>query len=80
MRSVHVDGAHRPGARGYALKFNFPYTGARRRDPIRLGARARYRAVIDAVRSDAPSRHRVVVGGKSLGGRIASHLAAAEHP
>ena len=62
-----------------AVKFNFPYTEARRRAPDpRPVLEACYRAVIEAVRSDrrlAPPW--IAIGGKSMGGRIASHLAAA---
>src|SRR5262252_3848538 len=64
---------------GYvAVKFNFPYTEARRRAPDPRPVLERcYRAVIDAVMGDrtlAPAW--IAIGGKSLGGRIASYVAA----
>jgi predicted alpha/beta-hydrolase family hydrolase len=67
-------------ARGIdAVTFNFPYTqeGRRLPDPNdRL--EACYRAVIDAVRRDRTlGRQPVAIGGKSMGGRIASQVAAA---
>jgi predicted alpha/beta-hydrolase family hydrolase len=61
-----------------SVKFNFPYKerGRRPPDPAPMLERC-YARVIEAVRGDpriAP--HRLVIGGKSLGGRIASQLAA----
>src|SRR6266852_6192196 len=65
-----------------AVKFNFPYTEARRRAPDPRPVLERcYRAVVDAVLSDrrlAPPW--IAIGGKSLGGRIASYVAAAGAP
>jgi len=65
-----------------AVKFNFPYTEARRRAPDPRPVLERcYRAVVDAVLGDrrlAPPW--VAIGGKSLGGRIASYVAAAGAP
>lgn len=60
------------------VKFNFPYAEARRRvpDPRPVLERC-YRTVLDAVARDralAPTW--IAIGGKSLGGRIASYLAA----
>jgi predicted alpha/beta-hydrolase family hydrolase len=68
---------------GYAaVKFNFPYREAGRRAPDPRPVLERcYRAVLDHVSADrdlAPPW--VVIGGKSMGGRIASHLAAAGAP
>jgi predicted alpha/beta-hydrolase family hydrolase len=64
---------------GYlSVTFNFPYTeqGRRAPDPAPV-LEACYRSVLAAVRTDEALRPpRVVIGGKSLGGRIASHLAA----
>ena len=59
-----------------AVTFNFPYSEQKRRVPDRMPALgACYRAVVDAVRAELrPSR--LVLGGKSMGGRVASHLAA----
>ncbi len=68
---------------GYvAVKFNFPYAEAGRRapDPRPLLERC-YRAVLDAVMRDrrlAPPW--IAIGGKSMGGRIASYLAVAGVP
>ena len=75
LSAVHVGLA----TRGYpAVKFNFPYTEQGRRVPDRAPAlEACYQRVLDAVRADPDLAARpIVIGGKSLGGRIASHLAA----
>jgi predicted alpha/beta-hydrolase family hydrolase len=66
-------------AHGYvSVKFNFPYTEAGRRAPDRAPVLEDcYRHVVAAIRTDphlAPRR--IVIGGKSMGGRMASHLAA----
>jgi uncharacterized protein len=61
------------------VRFNFPHTerGGRAPDPPPV-LEACYRDVLAQVRAD-PELHprRVVIGGKSMGGRMASHLAAA---
>ena len=79
MSTVHT-GLAREG--WVTVKFNFPYTEARRRAPDPRPVLERcYRAVLEAVRADralAPSW--IAIGGKSLGGRIASYLAAAGAP
>jgi uncharacterized protein len=65
---------------GYvAVKFNFPYREAGRRAPDPRPVLERcYRAVLDAVVADpALAPPWVAIGGKSLGGRVASHLVAA---
>jgi uncharacterized protein len=70
-------------ARGIdALTFNFLYTENKRRlpdPPARL--EACYRAVVQAFHDGAfgksLGRDRLVIGGKSMGGRIASQIAAA---
>jgi hypothetical protein len=84
MRSPFVSTVHSGLAReGYiAVKFNFPYTEGRRRAPDPRPVLERcYRAVLEAVLRDRALRPPwVVVGGKSLGGRIASYLAAADAP
>ena len=69
-----------PGAG--AVKFNFPYTEARRRTPDPRPVLERcHRAVLDAVAADrALLPPWIAIGGKSLGGRIASYLAAAGAP
>jgi predicted alpha/beta-hydrolase family hydrolase len=67
-------------ARGVdVLTFNFLYTEQRRKAPDRTEAlEACYRAAVAAARDDAAfAGNKVFVGGKSMGGRIASHLAAA---
>src|SRR6266511_2754010 len=64
---------------GYlSIKFNFPYTEQGRRAPDPApGLEACYQSVIAAVRTDeALQPPQLVIGGKSLGGRIASQLAA----
>lgn len=60
-----------------AVKFNFPYTEARRRVPDPRPTLERcYGAVLDAIARDRALRPPwVAIGGKSLGGRIASYLA-----
>ena len=64
-------------ARGVAtVTFDFPYRarsgGAPDRMPVLVGA---YQAVLAAVRADVPRP--LCIGGRSLGGRVASHVAAA---
>lgn len=62
-------------ARGLAVvRFNFPYAEARRRVPDRQAQLvACYQAVAEQVRAQAA---RVYLGGRSMGGRIASHVVA----
>ena len=62
------------------LTFNFLYTEQGRRLPDRTEAlEACYRAAIEAARGHAPFEgNALFIGGKSMGGRIASHLAATE--
>jgi uncharacterized protein len=64
-------------ARGWAaVRFNFPSKERRGRAPDKAPVlEACYRAVIAAVRETVDPA-RLVIGGKSLGGRMASHLAA----
>jgi uncharacterized protein len=80
MTSPFMSTIHSGLAReGYiAVKFNFPYTEARRRAPDPRPVLERcYRAVVDAIASDrALAPPWVAIGGKSLGGRIASYVAA----
>jgi len=61
-----------------AVTFNFPYTEQRRRLPDRAPVlEACFRDVITAVRArPEPRPPRLVIGGKSMGGRMATHLAA----
>jgi predicted alpha/beta-hydrolase family hydrolase len=69
-------------ARGIDLvTFNFVYTEQRRRLPDRNDKLEHcYRNVIEAMRSnkfhDDDRRRKLVIGGKSMGGRIASQVAA----
>jgi predicted alpha/beta-hydrolase family hydrolase len=69
-------------ARGIdTITFNFVYTEQRRRLPDRNDKlESCYRTVIEAVRSgkfhDDAGRRKLVIGGKSMGGRIASQVAA----
>ena len=66
--------------RGFpTVRFNFPYKerGGRAPDPAPVLERC-YRSVLAQVRADPPlGARRLVIGGKSLGGRMASHLGAA---
>lgn len=66
-------------ARGYgAVRFNFPYSEARRKAPDRQAVlEACYRPVAEQVAARA---ERVVLGGRSMGGRIASHIVAQGAP
>ena len=60
------------------VTFNFLYTEQRRRIPDRKPAlEACYQAVIQAVRGELPGA--LFIGGKSMGGRIATHVAAEGH-
>jgi uncharacterized protein len=66
--------------RGFStVTFNFPYMEEGRRLPDRSEAlEAAFREVIATVRGRPDAgRGRLVIGGKSLGGRMASHVAAA---
>jgi predicted alpha/beta-hydrolase family hydrolase len=65
--------------RGFdVLTFNFLYAEQRRKAPDRMPQLvACFRAVIDAARAHVPSaRERLFIGGKSMGGRAATHVAA----
>src|SRR5256712_6828536 len=66
-------------ARGIgAVRFNFPYAEARRRTPSRqVVLEAYYRAVGGEV---GQATDRLLLGGRSMGSRIASHLVAAGCP
>jgi predicted alpha/beta-hydrolase family hydrolase len=70
-------------ARGFpVLKFNFAYTEAGRRapdPPAKLVATYRAAAAWLSAQPEAAGRP-LVLGGKSMGGRIASHLAAEGDP
>jgi uncharacterized protein len=62
------------------VTFNFLYMEQGRRVPDRPAAlEACYRSVIDRVHAECPSAHeRLLIGGKSMGGRIATQVAAAD--
>lgn len=79
MRAVHEGLA----ARGFAVvRFNFPYKERGGKLPDRMPVLEQtWRAVLAAVGADPQWRPgRVVLAGKSMGGRVASHLAAAGEP
>jgi predicted alpha/beta-hydrolase family hydrolase len=61
-----------------SVKFNFPYKEAGRKAPDRMPLLENtWRAVINAVRTDsALSPKGLYLSGKSMGGRVASHVAA----
>ncbi len=80
MSGALVSGVHEGlAARGVvSAKFNFPYAerGSRRPDPAPV-LESCYRAVVATLRNDPLLAARaLIIGGKSLGGRMASHLAA----
>lgn len=57
-------------------RFNFVYTEVGRRTPDRQSVlEDTFRSVLDALTTAAPFR-RLIVGGKSMGGRVASHVVA----
>jgi predicted alpha/beta-hydrolase family hydrolase len=62
------------------ITFNFPYTEHGRRVPDRRPVLdACYNAVVTTVHQHvAGARARLFIGGKSMGGRIATHIAAAD--
>jgi predicted alpha/beta-hydrolase family hydrolase len=62
------------------VTFNFLYIEQRRKVPDRRPAlEGCYHAVIEAARRElATARERLFIGGKSMGGRIATHVAAAD--
>ncbi len=61
------------------VKFNFPYMEARKKVPDKRDVlEASYRRVVEHVRSSKHNPDRFFIGGKSMGGRIASQIAANE--
>ncbi len=60
------------------ISFNFPYKERGRKFPDRPEVLEKtYTALMEIVRQDSLSPEKLFIGGKSLGGRIASHLVAA---
>ena len=58
------------------VRFNFPYREKGARAPDRMPKlQACFRAVVDGVRRDLGAK-RLLIGGRSMGGRVASMLAA----
>jgi uncharacterized protein len=63
------------------LRFNFPYTERKRKLPDQKPALERcYRAAMVAMRERMPEGAAIVIGGKSMGGRIATMVAAEGEP
>lgn len=61
------------------LKFNFPYMEARRKIPDRREILEEcYKTIIEEAQNSKYHPSRMVIGGKSMGGRIASQVAASE--
>ena len=79
MQSPFIRFFHSELARhGYiTLKFNFPYMEARRKIPDKREVlEATYRTIIEQAMNKSPEPARTIIGGKSMGGRIASQVAA----
>lgn len=76
---VMVAIASRLAARGVeVVTFNFLYTEQRRRTPDRAPVLEQtWETVVDALAGELSAEQRLVIGGKSMGGRMATHLAAA---
>ncbi len=59
------------------VKFNFPYLEARRKFPDKPDVlKASYSRIVQEARSSPHRPERMIIGGKSMGGRIASMAAA----
>jgi uncharacterized protein len=77
MHSPFMTYFHRELAnRGFlSVKFNFEYMDAKRRVPDpQPKLQARYRSIVEEVIT-AHSPSRLIIGGKSMGGRVASYIA-----
>ncbi len=58
-----------------AVKFNFPYMEARRKVPDRTAVLEQcYRTIVAQVRKSPHKTSGLIIGGKSMGGRIASQV------
>jgi predicted alpha/beta-hydrolase family hydrolase len=78
-----VNAARTLATRGLdVVTFNFPYTEQKRRIPDRAPVlEACYRRVVDTVRErQTHGPEPLFIGGKSMGGRIATQIAAADPP
>jgi predicted alpha/beta-hydrolase family hydrolase len=75
-RRVHRRTLAARGVAAVRFAFRTPSAASRAliRAPVLEGC---YRAVLRAVRDDSALKGRLIIGGKSMGGRMASHLAAA---
>jgi uncharacterized protein len=61
------------------VKFNFPYMEARRKVPDRTEVlEGSYKTTIEQARNSTHKSNRLFVGGKSMGGRIASQVVASD--
>ena len=82
QRSPFITGFARAiAARGFdVVTFNFLYTEQRRRMPDKAPVlEACYRAVISTIHVEiSAAKHALFIGGKSMGGRIATQVAAAD--
>lgn len=59
------------------VTFNFPYIDQKRRVPDKAPVlEGRFREVIETARQGKRAGRRLFIGGKSMGGRMATHLAA----
>lgn len=59
------------------VKFNFPYMEARKKTPDKKDVlEDSYRRIVEEVRSSEYQPDRMFIGGKSMGGRIASQVVA----
>ena len=79
MYSPFISHFHSELARNGILtaKFNFPYMEARKKIPDRTDVpKASYRRILDEARSSPYRPSKMFIGGKSMGGRIASMIAA----
>ncbi len=78
MRALHAGLA---GRACLVFRFNFLYKEAGRKLPdARPLLEKCFRAVADFARGRLPAGAKLALGGKSMGGRIASHLAASGYP